>query len=90
MYTCIHIIYCIGEGPPNDSPTPGSKFTGSIEWESDEETKLKKESPLKRSQAIVRRAGVEKGKRPVFKTRVNGVDIDQRPLLEETLTSGVY
>ncbi|XP_064396567.1 rho GTPase-activating protein 8-like isoform X2 [Halichondria panicea] len=67
----------------------GSMFLEGVEWEDYAEPPPHGE-PFKRTQGLIRRPGVERSKRPVYKARVNGVDVsDQGPQLEETMKPGM-
>ncbi len=64
-------------------------FLEGVEWEDYAEPPPHGE-PFKRTQGLIRRPGVERSKRPVYKARVNGVDVsDQGPQLEETMKPGL-
>ena len=64
-------------------------FLEGIEWEDYNESPPHGE-PFKRTQGLMRRPGVERSKRPLYKARVNGVDVsDQGPQLEENMKPGL-
>ncbi len=64
-------------------------FLEGIEWEDYNESPPHGE-PFKRTQGLMRRPGVERSKRPLYKARVNGVDVsDQGPQLEKNMKPGL-